>query len=69
MTDAAIRKNTHPMAALGWMSAAATSQPVASTAIPAPAITGDLRPSPWAVSVYRAKNSPIHPGPSEKPTV
>jgi hypothetical protein len=51
MTDAAIRKNTHPMAALGWMPAAAMSQPVANTVMPTPAITGDLRPSPYAVSV------------------
>ena len=46
MTDAAIRKNTHPMAAAGSMSAAATSQPVASTVMPTPAITSDRRPSP-----------------------
>ena len=69
MIDAAIRKNTHPMAALGWMSAAAMSQPVASTAMPTPAIASDLRPSPYAVKVYRATKSPIQPGPSEKPTV
>jgi hypothetical protein len=46
MIDAAIRKNTHPMAALGSMSAAAMSQPVASMVIPTPAIASDLRPSP-----------------------
>jgi hypothetical protein len=66
MTDAAIRKNTHPMAAAGSVSVAATSQPMANTVMPTPAITSDLRPSPYAVSVYRATKSPIHPGPSEK---
>jgi hypothetical protein len=53
------------MAALGWMPDAAMSQPVASAVIPTPAIARDLRPSPYAVSVYKATKSPIHPGPSE----
>jgi hypothetical protein len=66
MTDAAIRKNTQPIAALGSMSAAAMSQPVVSTVMPTPAIATDLRPSPYAVSVYRETKRPIHPGPSEK---
>jgi hypothetical protein len=46
MTDPAIRKNTHPMAPPGSIGAAAMSQPVASTAIPAPATTSDRHPSP-----------------------
>jgi hypothetical protein len=46
ITDPAIRKNTHPRAALGSTSAPAMSQLMASTVIPAPASTSDLRPSP-----------------------
>jgi hypothetical protein len=51
ITEAPIRKNTQPMAAGGWMSAAAISQPAARTAIPTPAATSERRPSPRAVSV------------------
>jgi hypothetical protein len=66
MTDAPIRKNTHPMAAGGSMSAAVTSQTMVRTVIPPPAITSDRRPSPYAVSVYRATKRPSQPGPSWK---